>query len=774
MHLKFSTKSKNLLNLKKNLKSAIILDQITFTVKQYSKNIESITSAINEKKWHNKPLIIRSSALCEDLEISSGAGEFLTISNVMGVSNIHNAILKVIDSYNDRNQNNEVFIQEYLDNVKISGVIFTRDINNNSPYIKINYDDSSGRTDTITSGGRVRNKVFYYHKSHNKIIRGFKNNLIILCRELEDIYNNDALDIEFAIDKKNNLYLLQVRPLLINAKKTIDDNEHYNILKNISKRIKPWLKKQPNIHGKNGMYGLMPDWNPAEIIGCKPKPLSLSLYRELITNSIWAYQRHNYGYKNLRSFPLLIEIEGIPYVDVRVSFNSFVPKKLENNISEKLVNYYLDKLKKRPDLHDKIEFDIIYSCYTFDTKKDLLKLKKYNFKKNEIKEINDSLLNLTNNIINNKTGLWKKDLEKIKILEKNYNLIVNSKLDSYAKIYWLIEDCKRYGTLPFAGLARAAFISVEMLKSFVNQKIISTKDYNSFLSTLSTVSSQLLNDFNTLTKKQFIKKYGHLRPGTYNILSKSYKDGFEEYFKWNSEKNLNSNINFKFTKKQMDVISSHLRESKLKISAKDLLEFIKASIEAREYAKFMFTKNINEILTIYEKICLEKGISKNDAAYTHIGSIMSLNSVISDSEKIIQASIERRKKRFEFTKIVNLPNLITHSNDIFYFFEPDSSPNYITQKNITADIEIIKNNKIRNIDNKIVFIENADPGYDWLFSHNIAGLVTKYGGANSHMAIRASELDIPSVIGAGSLYDRVIDSNTIEINTLEKKILIIN
>jgi len=774
MNLKFSTKSKNLLNLKKNLKSAIVLDQIAFTVKQYSKNKESISSEINKKKWHNKPLIIRSSALCEDLEISSGAGEFLTISNVMGVSNIHNAILKVIDSYNDRNQNNEVFIQEYLDNVKISGVIFTRDINNNSPYIKINYDDSSGRTDTITSGGRVRNKVFYYHKSHNKIIRGFKNNLIILCRELEDIYNNDALDIEFAIDKKNNLYLLQVRPLLINAKKTIDDNEHYNILKNISKRIKPWLKKQPNIHGKNGMYGLMPDWNPAEIIGCKPKPLSLSLYRELITNSIWAYQRHNYGYKNLRSFPLLIEIEGIPYVDVRVSFNSFVPKKLENNISEKLVNYYLDKLKKRPDLHDKIEFDIIYSCYTFDTKKDLLKLKKYNFKKNEIKEINDSLLNLTNNIINKKTGLWKKDLEKIKILEKNYNLIVNSKLDSYAKIYWLIEDCKRYGTLPFAGLARAAFISVEMLKSFVNQKIISTKDYNSFLSTLSTVSSQLLNDFNTLTKKQFIKKYGHLRPGTYNILSKSYKDGFEEYFKWNSEKNLNSNINFKFTKKQMDVISSHLRASKLKISAKDLLEFIKASIEAREYAKFMFTKNINEILTIYEKICLEKGISKNDAAYTHIGSIMSLNSVISDSEKIIQASIERRKKRFEFTKIVNLPNLITHSNDIFYFFEPDSSPNYITQKNITADIEIIKNNEIRNIDNKIVFIENADPGYDWLFSHNIAGLVTKYGGANSHMAIRASELDIPSVIGAGSLYDRVIDSNTIEINTLEKKILIIN
>ena len=53
-------------------------------------------------------------------------------------------------------------------------------------------------------------------------------------------------------------------------------------------------------------------------------------------------------------------------------------------------------------------------------------------------------------------------------------------------------------------------------------------------------------------------------------------------------------------------------------------------------------------------------------------------------------------------------------------------------------------------------------------------MVTKYGGANSHMAIRASELNIPAVIGAGPLYDRVVNSNKIEINTLDKKISIIN
>ena len=36
------------------------------------------------------------------------------------------------------------------------------------------------------------------------------------------------------------------------------------------------------------ILGVMPDWNPAEMIGIG-QPLALSLYRELITDSIWAY-----------------------------------------------------------------------------------------------------------------------------------------------------------------------------------------------------------------------------------------------------------------------------------------------------------------------------------------------------------------------------------------------------------------------------------------------------------------------------------------------------
>ena len=75
------------------------------------------------------------------------------------------------------------------------------------------------------------------------------------------------------------------------------------------------------------------------------------------------------------------------------------------------------------------------------------------------------------------------------------------------------------------------------------------------------------------------------------------------------------------------------------------------------------------------------------------------------------------------------------------------------------------------LDNKIIHIENADPGYDWVFSRSILGLVTCYGGPNSHMAVRAAELRIPAVNGVGKeLFERMINSQKLTIDCATKKI----
>ena len=74
-------------------------------------------------------------------------------------------------------------------------------------------------------------------------------------------------------------------------------------------------------------------------------------------------------------------------------------------------------------------------------------------------------------------------------------------------------------------------------------------------------------------------------------------------------------------------------------------------------------------------------------------------------------------------------------------------PNFITNLKINGKIIFISNNFSGDIENKIVLIENADPGFDWIFTRKIKGLVTQYGGANSHMAIRTAELNIPQLLG---------------------------
>ena len=72
-------------------------------------------------------------------------------------------------------------------------------------------------------------------------------------------------------------------------------------------------------------------------------------------------------------------------------------------------------------------------------------------------------------------------------------------------------------------------------------------------------------------------------------------------------------------------------------------------------------------------------------------------------------------------------------------------------------------------------VESADPGYDWIFSHGIGGFITKYGGANSHMAIRAAELGLPAAIGVGDkLFNKLSKSNKIKIDCVNHNIIIIN
>jgi len=116
-----------------------------------------------------------------------------------------------------------------------------------------------------------------------------------------------------------------------------------------------------------------------------------------------------------------------------------------------------------------------------------------------------------------------------------------------------------------------------------------------------------------------------------------------------------------------------------------------------------------------------------------------------------------------------LPPLIAKPEDIWSFEWPETSPNFITQKQVTAPA--IGCNARERLAGAIVCIPNADPGFDWLFAYPIAGLITAWGGANSHMAIRAGELGLPAVIGAGEVnYQRWSHADRLHVDCAGRRV----
>lgn len=772
MKLQLSSKAKTLQDLKEVITTAEVLPLIRCNAKAYKTHREELLNQCI--KTFATDLIVRSSSSNEDNDLTSYAGGFDSVLNVRLEKNeIDAAILKVLASYDTVTEADEVFIQPMLDNVSMNGVVFTADLDTLAPYYIVNYD-TSGSTSRVTGGSSNDLKTFISYKDFTGIESHQLELLLKASKECTEIFNNDFLDIEFAFSDET-LYILQVRAIVKNNKDDLSAVDLKNSLEKIYKKIQKLNAPHPKLLGKKSIFGVMPDWNPAEIIGVKPKRLALSLYKELVTDEIWAYQRDNYGYRNLRSFPLLVSFLGVPYIDVRISFNSFIPKNLHDNIASKLVDYYLEELSKNKNHHDKVEFEIVFSCYFFGIPNKLALLKDHGFNENEIKRIEFSLLELTNKVIDKNNGLYKNDIVKIEKLKSLYDEIVDSSMPIIDKIYWLIEDCKRYGTLPFAGVARAAFIAVQFLNSMVDENVMTIDEYNEFLNSLNTVSKQLHSDINSISQENFLEKYGHLRPGTYDICSLRYDEAYSKYF--SSKENTIKEETFTFTATHKNKLQQLLNEHGLNIDTESFLQFLKEAIEGREYLKFIFTKHLSQILKYIETMGVQYDISREDLAYLDIQKILNLYATLDhrDVKEILISDIEKNKQFYNFTKAIKLPSLILHENDIYGFYIEDNEPNFVTLNTVQAEVVNIENKSNDHFQGKIVCIRSADPGYDYLFTKNISGLITCYGGANSHMAIRCAELGIPAIIGCGeksfAIYQQ---AKLLEIDALNKQVKILS
>jgi glutamine kinase len=770
----FKTKAETLEALAPLLRNGHVLPQVRFSVGDWRSDATGVLASVAAVPWGSGRIIVRSSARSEDGAASSHAGRYDTVIGVVGSAALAKAIDRVCDSFgNDASDDDQIFVQPMLERVTIAGVAFSRSLSG-SPYFIINYDRRSSLTDRVTAGVGDDLETFFCLKSRSDACPPSLAPVIALITELETLVACDAIDVEFAIGHDAQLYLLQVRPLTIDRQGQAADRAVYTALGDIACKVELLSRPHPYLHGDRAIFGVMPDWNPAEIVGVRPRPLSLSLYRELVTDAIWAYQRDNYGYRNLRSFPLLVSFHGLPYIDVRVSFNSFIPRDLPDDLAERLVNDYIDRLLSEPHLHDKVEFEIIFSCYTLDLPKRLGALVERGFSPEDLGELSGALRRLTNRVLHSATGLWRGDREKIDILALRIPRICRAKTDKISRIYWLIEDCKRFGTLPFAGLARAGFMAVQLLRSLVETGVLSAEEAMTFMANADTVGSRIGRDFAQLSKADFLGHYGHLRPGTYDILSPRYDEAPDLYFDWSGAQLVpQTPPRFALSINQLRRIEQLVKEHQLDIDVLSLIEFIKAGIEGREYAKFVFTRSLSDALSLIRQLGEDHGLSAEDCAFLNYEAIRALYGESGSVRRALLENVAQGKERHALTRNLVLPPIIRSPDEVFAFHLPRSQPNFITRKSVTASVASIEDPP-ESFAGRILFLPSADPGFDWIFTRHISGFVTQFGGANSHMAIRASELGVPAIIGAGeTLFERWRAARKLCLDCTNQKVLLV-
>ena len=698
-------------------------------------NIENIVNSFSQK------IMIRSNSSSEDKDYSSSAGKYLSIGPIekTDLETIKKSWEMVINSYEEQD-NQSVIFQNYIENAKSVSVLTSYKVGSDSAYRTFSTYYGS-ETDAITSGKYSEINNFFMHRSFDILPKKYEkyNVYLKIITQLEDLFKNKQLDIEMVLDKNNSPQLLQVRPLM--GKKLNKESifEEKDVIDRNLKNYKKLNKTTADRFGTNQIYSNMSDMNPAEMIGKKPDNIAFGLYKFMFTDTTWNIQRGEFGYRKYSGGKLMELFNNVAYINVNHSLNSFLTRNLQKESCEEIINYQLNKLKENPHLHDSIEFDISRSSYVFDTVEEFSKEYKNIISPSEIIKWHNDLIQI--------------DTQNKSTLEKNKKIILStfSKLDKnfeYSKKenIKLIRDTM---ALPFTHHSRLGFVYFAQLNSLLEKEVISEDQKKLLLLSVNSISTKMKADayevkIGKKTLEGFLDVYGHIRAGNYNLLSSNLKNNlnFTESLINNSEQPLEDNI---LPKDIYTNIEEYFTINEIPLEASAWIDMFQEGISTREDSKFYYTKGIDGILN-------EVG-EKNT----------------SDRELFDLLDIEFNEENTSDMRLKNvlMPDLITSNEDFYFYEEMSKNGNYIGQGTVIGDVLLIENeaNRPNNLENKIVVIPAADPGWDWIFNYKIKSLVTKYGGPNSHMAIRCAEHNIPAILGVGENNFTVIsNSKSLEID----------
>ena len=771
------TKAQTLKRLEGVAQRPYIIDPfISFSVNEWRRKPEVIIQQIG-RSVHSPEIIIRSSAAGEGVNPELPAGFYRSVLGVMqnDTQALCAAIELVIESYKRNriprsyDQLDEVIVQEQVTLVELAGV--ARNYGRTAGYLYVDYDESTGRTDTVTQGGACKSIAIL------RASRGSENRWTGLIRAMAAIENalnvQHPLIIEFAMSRDGAIHIFQARSFgRSQPMRELQRMPDSKVVAAIRKAQADW----------NPRWALsdMCDWNPAEMLGDRPRPLAVSLYQHLITNGAWNRARSSLGYRSVKG-PLLEVILGKPYVRMELSFLSLTPASLESRLARRLARERLDRLREQPEVHDKVETNLLFTATDIGAHKRTSELLEHGFTRNEVARIDKHLKTLTNNIFRGYLDGLIADYakgERLEVWRRRNHHSEPTDVDSAVRLVQAsVKRCRENGVIPFARQARLAFIARDLLERLRITGLLTKEDLTAWWESCPTVAAEVASGLSqvyagVMGTQEFRDQFGHLRVRTYDIESPRYRE-CESLQAWPLASRTSGDSVVAVGPPAK--IDAALANSGISINSITLFNFAREATLARERLKFMFSRVVSDTLETIAYIGRCLGLDRGDASFLILDDFDNF-----DRRGLVRRwskAIEGRRRTWEELVGVPLPPVVFTSSDLEYVQRLESRPNYVTENVIEAKTALLMSPmQIGQIDltGRIVVVEAADPGCDWIFAFRLAGLVTKYGGAGSHMAVRCEEFRIPAALGCGEIFENLRDASVIRLDCGRKELRVVS
>lgn len=765
------TKAKTLRHLRDASPQTFLVDPLeVFSVAEWETSTSDVLSRLNNA-FKGTVVIVRSSAAVEDIDPRLPPGLFHSQLGVCAddTTAIAAAITAVIQSYAchettwaDLGQN-EVLVQRQVVKPRLSGIADT-----GTPgglYIQVEYDDESARTDTVTAGG--------YTRRIDLLREGFAlpqpwGQIRDALLEAEQILSNPGLLIEFALDNEGRVHVFQakLRPMFLDKPVNQDACELAHKLLATTYEI---LERQDS-------WSDMADWNPAEMLGDRPRPMTASLYQRVVTNAAWLQGRVALGYRDVGPGPLVKLLAEKPYVNLRMSFLSLTPATLDSALANRIVEDRIQALQERPELHDKVELDLLLTTPDVAGLNCFQHLVERGFDVNEVREFQKHLGQLTSAAIAHYDAYCREDAETTAAVVTWCRSARSAFLDEDLNGMLLFAEralskCANEGVGPFSRQARLAFMARDMLGQFVSAGVLEQSWLDQWWRHLETVALDVSNAIRQvaageITRAQFNAEFGHLRARTYDIRCPRY-DQIGELASPVLLKNSEREPAPPLPSKSERVINKSLEAADIPLSAEEFLDFVSRVFQGRESTKFAFTRVLSDALEAVARAGQILGVTREELAFLRLDEIFR-SAGLEVTREFWRRAAAQGRERWESAQKIALPGVIFSAYELAAVRHRIERPNFVTDRVAIGEVVVLEDPSPvpeSEITDKIVAVEAADPGLDWLFAFPIAGLVTQYGGALSHMAVRCAEFGVPAAIGCGErIYGQVLTAKRLCLN----------